>query len=784
MTNGQTPTREELARRLAEAERTIETLRAFRSDAEAQRDFQRAQALAHTGSWRFDLNTGSVIASGEARRIYGLGYDEWSISRVQALPLPEYRAALDQALRDLIAHRAPYDIEFEIRRPTDHAIRHIHSVAEYDPARRIVIGTIQDITERKLAEEALRNSETLLAHSQQIAHVGSWMLDAASGRLTWSDETRRIFGVGEDFEPGYEAFLNAVHPDDRAAVDAAFSAAERAGDSSYQIEHRIVRPSTGEVRDVMERCVFERDSSGALVRAIGMVQDITERKLTERGLRQFKTMFDTANFGATVSALDGTMSYVNTRFAADHGYTPEELVGQPMNLLLDMTHREGVQRLSDQLRAEASTGPTEVWHRHRDGTVFPMLMTAFAIRDSNGQPESFVATGIDIRAQKALEAQLAQAQKMESVGRLAGGVAHDFNNMLGVILGYTELAMDAVAVGDHVRDYLKEINAAARRSADVAQQLLAFARKQTIAPRLIDLNDMVEGMLKMLRRLIGEDIDLTWAPETTPWHVLMDPSQVHQVLVNLCVNARDAIAGVGKITIETGTLAADAAFCAGHPGLVAGDYVTLAVTDNGCGMDRETLDNLFEPFFTTKDGDKGTGLGLATVYGIVTQNKGGIDVVSAVGHGTTFRIYLPAHKLAAPRATIEESTAPPRARAGDTVLIVEDEAAILKLAATLLQMLGYTVLTAGSPGDALELVRTHAGPIHVLLTDVIMPEMNGRELARQLQVLHPGVRTLFMSGYTANAIAHHGVLDDGVLFIQKPFTAKDIAVKVRQALGE
>ena len=385
------------------------------------------------------------------------------------------------------------------------------------------------------------------------------------------------------------------------------------------------------------------------------------------------------------------------------------------------------------------------------------------------------------RKRDALEAQLHQAQKMEAIGRLAGGVAHDFNNMLAVISGHADLALEQTAPDSPLYADLLAIQKASQRSADLTRQLLAFARKQTIAPKVLDLNDTIAGMLKMLGRLIGEDIELLWKPASTLWPVNMDPSQIDQIMANLVVNARDAITGVGKITIETGQAEFDESYCEAHAGFTPGQYVLLAVSDNGCGMSREILAQLFDPFFTTKPRGRGTGLGLATVYGIVKQNYGCINVYSEPGQGSTFKIYLPRH-VADPG---EASAAPPPPTAptgAETVLLVEDEEALLKLSAQLLERLGYTVLAAGGPNQALQLAEAHPGIIHLLLTDVIMPDMSGRDLWQQLSALRPSLKCLFMSGYTANVIAHHGVLDEGVHFLQKPFSREALAAKLREAL--
>jgi nitrogen-specific signal transduction histidine kinase/CheY-like chemotaxis protein len=380
-----------------------------------------------------------------------------------------------------------------------------------------------------------------------------------------------------------------------------------------------------------------------------------------------------------------------------------------------------------------------------------------------------------------LQNQLTQAQKMETVGRLAGGVAHDFNNMLNVILGYSAMLQSEIEHDKPYVAYINEIQNAAKRSADLTRQLLAFARKQTVAPKVLDINDTIAGMLKMIQRLIGEDIELAWKPGKDPWPVKVDPSQIDQILANLCVNARDAIAGVGKVIIETDNAAFDEAYCSIHTGFLPGEYVLFAVSDNGRGMDAETLSHIFEPFFTTKETGKGTGLGLATVYGVVKQNNGFVNVYSEPGFGTTFKIYLPRHADRALQKT-EELRPKTSARGSETILLVEDEQAILKMTTKLLEKMGYSVISASTPGEAIRLAKEHPGRIDLLMTDVVMPEMNGRDLARNLLSIYPDIKRLFMSGYTANVIAHHGVLDEGVHFIQKPFSMDDLAVKLREAL--
>jgi signal transduction histidine kinase/ActR/RegA family two-component response regulator len=379
-----------------------------------------------------------------------------------------------------------------------------------------------------------------------------------------------------------------------------------------------------------------------------------------------------------------------------------------------------------------------------------------------------------------IEAELRQAQKMEAVGRLAGGIAHDFNNMLGVIIGYSEVALEGLPPVDPLHDQIQEIKKAAQRSADLTRQLLAFSRKQVVAPKVIDLNKTIADREKMLARLIGEDIEVKYLPGADLWSVFLDPSQIDQILANLAVNARDAIADTGTITIETNNIFLDEAYCGKYAQASPGEYVVLSFSDTGMGMDAETIEHIFEPFFTTKKEGTGTGLGLSTVFGIVRQYEGFIHTYSEPGLGTTFKIYFPRH-LGEAEATLQKEQEA-SLEGTETVLIVEDEEQLLDLARTVLTRSGYNVLVARTPREACRLAENYEGDIHLLLTDVVMPEMNGKELQAQIGALRPGIKTLFMSGYTANVITHRGVIDRGVEFINKPFTVNSLTQKIREVL--
>ncbi|MEW6367607.1 MAG: response regulator [Acidobacteriota bacterium] len=513
--------------------------------------------------------------------------------------------------------------------------------------------------------------------------------------------------------------------------------------------------------------------------------DITDRKRAEEALAsseaRFRSFFEGAPDYCYMLAPDGRILDVNKAALAALGYDKSELVGQPVRQIYAPESQHAVEQALDEWRRTGSIEGRELQIISKQGAQRSVILDVASVRNEEGALLYSISTQRDIAERKKLEAQFIQAQKMESVGRLAGGVAHDFNNMLSVILGRAQLCLDTVDPAQPLHGDLQEILKAARRSADLTRQLLAFARKQPAAPKVLDLNETVEGMLKMLRRLVGEDIDIAWLPGHGLWPVMIDPAQIDQILANLAVNARDAIAGTGKLTIETEKVVFDESYCASHVGMVPGEYAMLAVSDDGCGMEKGVLEHVFEPFFTTKAAGQGTGLGLATVFGIVKQNEGFINVYSEPGEGSTFKIYLPRHQGKAGTLSPNEAEAPPRGGT-ETLLLVEDETAILQVGKRMLERLGYTVLTASAPGEAIRIAEQHAGVIHALITDVVMPEMSGRELADRLSSSRPTLKQLFMSGYTDNAVAHRGVLQEGVHFLQKPFSLRDMAAKVREAL--
>ena len=565
----------------------------------------------------------------------------------------------------------------------------------------------------------------------------------------------------------------------------------------FAIEQQRARTALQEARDTLKRRVQRRTAKLERVNE-QLRQEIAERRQAEEALQEseekYRAFFNQSVWGIYLHDLDGRILDVNEMACLQSGYARDELLQLTVFDLLpdsaDTTNmpKDEILRLWHEWQPDyRSTIQGE--HQRKDGEIFPIEVSTGVVR--YGDKRLLLAIVQDITERKRaatererLREQLAQAQKIEAVGRLAGGVAHDFNNMLEVIIGHAELAMHRIDPSHPLYGDLVEIHKAGRRSADLTRQLLAFARKQVITPRVLDLNEAVANMLTMLRRLIGEGIELTWVPDAGLWPVEIDPGQLNQILINLCLNARDAIGvtrreGTGTITVETQNVVCDESYSAGRPEFVPGDYVQLTVSDDGCGMEKEVLDIVFEPYFTTKAENQSGGLGLATVYGAVKMNKGFIHVYSERDQGTVFKIYLP-------RSTGQVAPIPPP-RQGvqggrETVLLVEDEPAVLRLAQTVLGRLGYVVLTAPRPGEAVHLAAEYGGGIDLLVTDVVMPEMNGRELAARIGVDHPGLKCLYMSGYTANVIAHQGVLEEGVWFLQKPFSIDELAAKVRAVL--
>ncbi|MEI7990195.1 MAG: PAS domain-containing protein, partial [Chloroflexota bacterium] len=657
------------------------------------------------------------------------------------------------------------------------------------------VGTAIDITDRKRAEEQIAHLLERFDLATRAAHLGVWDWDIIHDHLVWDDRMYELYGVKrEDFSGAYETWLKGLHPDDRAQSDEISKQSLR-GEKEYNTEFRVVLPD-GSIRWLRSFGQVLRDADGKPQRMIGINNDITEQKQAEELIKaseaRYRRLFENMQEAFFVveiirdesgNPLDIRYLEANAACLSRAGRKKrEEMVGHTYLELFfpNPTFDVWLTRFSE----VALTGKSDHFEQFAEATG--LYFEVFAYSPQIGQC-AVVLNDITERKQaeeekNKLQEQLLQSQKLESIGRLAGGVAHDYNNMLGIIIGRSEAAMTKLDIKEPVYSDLREILQAAERSADLSRQLLTFARKQPVNLKVINLNNAITDMIGMHRRLIGENIELIWTPWTNLWAALFDPSQINQILANLLINARDAIADIGKITVETNNEVLNAEDNLHYPGMPAGEYVVLTVSDTGCGMEPEILTHIFEPFFTTKEIGKGTGLGLATVFGIVKQNDGYIFVTSQPGKGSVFKIYLPRFKEEISFSDEKDLSGDIPSGENETVLIVEDEEALLQLSQETLEELGYTVLAASSPVEALRLAEEHGSAIRLLITDVVMPGMNGRDLAEKIKAICPETRCLFMSGYAADIITQHEVLSEGVGFIQKPFRLNEFAEAVRCAL--
>jgi len=847
-----------------------------------------------------------------AERISGYRKREVIGRRPKLLLHPETNKGCDREMREALKAEGRWTGELAfVRKDGVEGVADVTLVVQYDAQKKplSLLAVCRDITSRKLAEEARRRIELLLAKSQEMAALGSWENDLITDRLTWSEETYRIFGRAPNgHHLRADDFYRCVQPADLETVCQISQTAIDSGDT-YNVEHRIIRPG-GEERVVRQQAEIIKDEAGRAVRMVGIVQDVTEQRREEAARREsesrYGTLVETAHDIIFTLDTAGQIVSLNRAFETVTGYPRSDWLGHSYSRLIHpddlprvmdlydcavrgvqppifetrirtrqggyavvevsaapllregrVTSVIGVSRdVTDRKRDRAALEESEERYRrivdhspsgmavHRDGEIIfinqagarllgsetpediiglpllnfiapeereearsriqeaswegkPVILHDEQMIRLDGELVEVEAAHIptfydgtpavlveftDVTERKRLEEQFRQAQKMEAVGRLAAGVAHDFNNLLSAITGYSDVLLQRLDENSPRRREVMEISKAAERAASLTGQLLAFSRKQILQPKVLDLNQVVADISRMLRRLIGEDIDLQTIPCLPLWKVEVDPGQVEQILMNLSVNARDAMPQGGRIVIETKNLEIHEEDLRKHPrvGVKPGRYSMLAVSDTGCGMNEETKGRIFEPFFTTKELGQGTGLGLSTVYGIIEQSNGYIWVYSEPNKGTTFEIYLPAIQD-------RPETAPAGSEAGncegdETILLVEDEEGVRSSAATILQMYGYHVLQAENGRAALDLCEQYEGPIHLILTDVVMPLMSGRELVEALNPLRPQMKVVYMSGYVDDAVIRHGVSHQEAAFLQKPLRAHQLARMIRQVL--
>jgi two-component system, cell cycle sensor histidine kinase and response regulator CckA len=765
--------------------------------ASSERRLKSALDAAGMGTFEWDLATGTVTWDGHTETIFGLQPGEFdnTYEGFERLLHPDDRLPLRLAGAKAAQAHTPFGVEFRVVRP-DGSERWVSSHSEYrysDTGHALSLhGTVTDITRGKRAELALLESEERLRQAVRAAQIGIFDHLHADGSLYWSPQFFAIHGWPASQAATLEAYMERIHPGDRERVAASMrNSRDPAGDGLYDIEHRLLFPD-GSTRWTSTRAqtLFEgQGPARRAVRTVGAVRDVTLQKLAEEEQHKLATVVANSRGFIGIATPDGRVVYVNRAGLDMVGLASPEAARQ--TTVADYFPTENQDFVQDVLlRSLRETGywSGETRLRHfQTGQLIDVDITAFQINDEPGNPLFFATHTRDITDRKraeaekqALEEQLFQARKMESIGRLAGGVAHDFNNLLTVINGYSQLALTQLERGHPLYTAVGEIQAAGERAAGMTRQLLAFSRKQVLKPRSLDLNRVVEDMKLLLERLVGDHVEVSFGLHASPAVVNADPHQLEQVVLNLAANARDAMPRGGRLRIETGWVERDDTYLRLHPTVQAGRYVTLVFSDTGTGMGKETQQRIFDPFFTTKPEGRGTGLGLSTVQGVVTQCGGHIEVHSEPGRGATFTICLPARPDQAP---INEVKAPDaNLRGTETILVVDDKPAVREFTVAALESYGYRTLAAGSGAQALDLAQRGTTPIHLVLTDVVMPQMGGVELARRVAETRPRTRVLFMSGYSGNISPNREGFDPELHFIAKPFTPEGLAAKVRRVL--
>jgi PAS domain S-box-containing protein len=753
------------------------------AEAQIRESEERFRTAFMTGADAFyiaTLNEGVILEVNDCfQEVFGYSREE--VIGKTSLQLGLYADPADRArmVSELKSKGSVRNLEISARRRGGELFPLLMSVnLLQENGGQIVLGVLRDITERERAERALIESEERYRTLFENAPVGIYRTTpegrivavnpALAKMLGYSSVTKLIgrdLNAG-DFQPQYPRSHFMALMEERGEVTGL--------ESTW-------RKEDGGTVYVRENARAIRDDSGKILYYEGTVEDITENKQAEAEHLRLVTAIEQSAEAVVITDTAGTIEYVNPAFTRITGYSREEALGKNPRILKSGKHEPA---LYQQLWATVLKG--EIWHgeiinRRKDGSLYTEQMDIAPIRCERGDITHFIATKEDVTVRKQLELQLVQAQKMEAVGRLAGGVAHDFNNLLTIINGYAQLLAEQISPQDPRLDQLNEIMKAGERAASLTRQLLAFSRRQVLEPKVLDLNIVLADLQKMLRRLIGEDIELVTTLKPKLGRVKVDPGQIEQVIMNLAVNARDAMPEGGKLYIETSDVEIDENYAQSHSNMIPGKYVMLAVTDTGIGMDADTQARIFEPFFTTKGKGQGTGLGLAMVYGIVKQSGGFIWVYSEPGQGATFKIYFPAVGEDALAAVPARASAKP-ANGSETILVVEDEDGVRGLVCHTLRARGYHVLEAQGAEQALKLSEQHGKPIHLLLTDVVMPQTGGKELAKSLSALHPETKVLYMSGYTDDAIVRRGILEQGAAFLQKPFAPDALVRKVREVL--
>ncbi len=760
------------------------------------------------GLYEIDLKGNYTFVNNEAARQMGYTPDELTGKNYRDITSPETSRRLYEIFHRIYkTGESEFLMDYEVIRK-DGSTRTHESGAQLvrDPSGTAMgfRNLARDVTDRRKAEEAVRQSEEKYKNILETMEEGLLEINLNDTIIFVNNAVCKLLG----YEPDEMMGMNTrrLHtPEVFNHMYLIYKNIYETGKPEFLMDYEVIRKD-GSVRIHQANASARRNSAGGIVGFCTLARDVTERRKAEHALRQkeealrlteakYKMIAENVNDVIWTIDFKLTITFISPSIFQLTGFLPEEILHSPARGIMTQESFALVESLlreeldNEKSRDDPNRSRTlELELMRKGGSTIWVEASATFTRDSDLVAREILGVARDIserkRAEKEkaeLEDQLLQAKKMESVGRLAGGVAHDFNNMLGVILGYSELIRTQLPKNSPILAEIMEIERAASRSKEITSQLLAFSRKQIIAPQQVDLNSLFMNAQRTLTRLIGEDIELRYYPGKNLWKIKFDPSQMEQVLVNLAANARDALPFGGKLTIETENVHLNEEYCKTHLGFTPGKYVMLGISDNGFGMDREILQHVFEPFFTTKSEGKGTGLGLSTVYGIVKQNNGFINVYSEPGKGTIFKIYIP--RSAEEGQLQEEQETDVLVFGSGTILLVEDEEMVRHMINEMLEAIGYSVLSAESPVEALSILENKAVHIDMVLTDVVMPAMSGRMLRDWVEIMRPGLKVLFMSGYSSNVIVHHGVLDEGVQFIQKPFSLNDLARKVREVIA-
>jgi PAS domain S-box-containing protein len=710
-----------------------------------------------------------------AHRQLGYSREEFSLMKISDV---EARETEDETRERIAAVLRDGRGEFETLHRTKEGIpRNVHVTAQMVNlfGRPVYHCVWRDITERKLTEDILKQNAAQYRSLTNTTADAFLIIDIDGRVVEANNESCRLYGyTPEEMRTRTIGDFEAIENFEEIKKRLRTIAGKR-----YERFETRNRCKDGRVIDVEVSCSFMPESGLFM----SFIRNITERKDAELALRKseekFYRAFDNAPLVMTISDLDsGTNLDVNRKFCELSGFTREEVLGRP-SAEFGWIEPETRQLIQEEMREHGRISGLEVKCRAKDGRKLVMLYHGELIH--TGDNLCLLSIALDITDHRRLEAQFRQAQKMESIGRLAGGVAHDFNNMLAVIMGFAELSKASMPRDGQLRKNLDQIFKAAKNSIELTRQLLTFSRKEIISPRAVNMNELIHETEKNLLRLIGEDIRLSFNPSEVIWTTNLDPFQLDQILINLAVNARDAMPNGGELRIGTENLKMDEAACQYKIDATPGEYVRLSFSDSGTGMDKRTMENIFEPFFSTKEPGKGTGLGLATVYGIVTQNGGFIDVQSKVGRGTTFHIYFP--RLMGEADNPRESDLSALKGSG-TVLLVEDEEIVRHMATKILKKIGYRVINVETPRAAIALCENRKKKIDLILTDVVMPEMNGCEMIERISAIRPGIKVLFMTGYSADLVAQRGICEENMYLIQKPFDMASLNNKIKEILAE